>query len=89
MPSPTSARRSAGNSEARLLAEGSAVDAGQALFQMDPAPYQTAYDGAGAAVLQNAQDNLALAEGKAKHYAELFARSAIDKQEYGQRPGGL
>ena len=70
-----------GKLEARLFTEGSAVDAGQALFQIDPAPYQTAYDGA-AAVLQNAQDNLALAEGKAKRYAELFSQSAISKQDY-------
>jgi membrane fusion protein, multidrug efflux system len=70
-----------GKLEARLFTEGSSVDAGQPLYQIDRAPYQAAYDGA-AAVLQNAQDNLALAEGKAKRYAELLGQSAISKQDY-------
>lgn len=70
-----------GKLEARLFTEGSAVDAGQPLYQIDRAPYQAAFDGA-AAVLQNAQDNLALAEGKAKRYAELLSQSAISKQDY-------
>ena len=64
----------------RLFAEGSEVAAGQPLFQIDRAPYQAAYDGA-SAVLQNAQDTLALAEAKAKRYAELYKQFAISKQD--------
>lgn len=70
-----------GKLEARLFTEGSTVDAGQPLYQIDRAPYQAAFDGA-AAILQNAQDNLALAEGKAKRYAELLNQFAISKQDY-------
>jgi membrane fusion protein (multidrug efflux system) len=70
-----------GKLEARLFTEGSSVDAGQPLYQIDRAPYQAAFDGA-AAVLQNAKDNLALAEGKAKRYAELLSQSAISKQDF-------
>jgi membrane fusion protein (multidrug efflux system) len=70
-----------GKLEARLFTEGSSVDAGQPLYQIDRAPYQAAFDGA-AAILQNAQDNLALAEGKAKRYAELLNQSAISKQDF-------
>ena len=64
----------------RLFSEGSEVDAGQPLFQIDRAPYQAAYDGA-SAVLQNAEDTLALAEAKAKRYAELYKQFAISKQD--------
>src|SRR5215469_6902622 len=64
----------------RLFTEGSDVAAAQPLFQIDRAPYQAAYDGA-SAVLQNAQDTLALAEAKAKRYAELYKQYAISKQD--------
>ena len=64
----------------RLFTEGSEVDAGQPLFQIDRASYQAAYDGA-SAVLQNAQDTLALAQAKAKRYAELYKQFAISKQD--------
>ena len=64
----------------QLFTEGSAVDAGEPLFQIDRASYQAAYDGA-SAVLQNAQDTLALAEAKAKRYAELYKQFAISKQD--------
>src|SRR5215469_707273 len=64
----------------RLFSEGSEVEAGQPLFQIDRAPYQAAYDGA-SAVLQNAQDTLALAEAKAKRYGELYKQFAISKQD--------
>src|SRR5690348_13287626 len=64
----------------RLFAEGSEVAAGQPLFQIDRAPYQAAYDGA-SAILQNAEDALALAEAKAKRYAELYKQFAISKQD--------
>ena len=64
----------------RLFAEGSEVEAGQPLFQIDRASYQAAYDGA-SAVLQNAQDTLALAEAKAKRYGELYKQFAISKQD--------
>ena len=64
----------------RLFADGSEVEAGQPLFQIDRAPYQAAYDGANA-VLQNAEDALALADAKAKRYGELYKQFAISKQD--------
>lgn len=70
-----------GQLDDRLFTEGSEVLAGQPLFQIERAPFQAAYDGA-SAILQNAQDNLALADARAKRYAELYKVSAISKQDY-------
>src|SRR5580698_5827859 len=47
----------------RLFTEGSTVKAGQPLYQIDPAPYQAAYD--------NANATLADAKAKADRYASL------------------
>ena len=47
--------------KARLFVEGSTVKAGQALYQIDPAPYQAAYDSAAA--------TLASTKAKAERYA--------------------
>jgi membrane fusion protein (multidrug efflux system) len=65
----------------RLFEEGSTVKAGQVLYQIDPAPYQAAYDTAKAA-LANAQANLATMHAKAERYASLLKQSAIAPQDY-------
>ena len=44
----------------RLYTEGAEVKAGQALYQLDPAPYQAAYDSAQAAVAKAAANTLAV-----------------------------
>jgi membrane fusion protein (multidrug efflux system) len=65
----------------RLFTEGSEVKAGQALFQIDPAPYQAALDSSLAA-LSKAQANRAMATELATRYKPLAEAKAISAQEY-------
>ena len=65
----------------RLFEEGGTVRAGQALYQIDPAPYQAAFDSAKAA-LANAEANLATTHAKSDRYANLMKQSAIAPQDY-------
>jgi RND family efflux transporter MFP subunit len=58
----------------RLFVEGSEVEAGQQLYQIDPAPYEASYHSAVAA----AQSARALAE----RYKPLAAANAVSKQDY-------
>jgi membrane fusion protein (multidrug efflux system) len=58
----------------RLFAEGSEVRAGQQLFQIDPAPYRAAYDGAVAAE--------ASARALSERYKPLAEANAVSKQDY-------
>ena len=67
--------------KARLFTEGSNVRAGQLLYQIDPAPYQAAYDQA-KAQLANAQAALTTAKLKADRYADLIKINAISHQDY-------
>lgn len=60
--------------QARLFKEGGKVTAGQALYQIDPKPYQAAYD--------NAAATLATAKAKADRYAALVKQGAIAPQDY-------
>ncbi|MBN9545783.1 MAG: efflux RND transporter periplasmic adaptor subunit [Alphaproteobacteria bacterium] len=59
--------------KARLFTEGSTVKVGQPLYQIDPAPYQAAYDSASA--------TLASAKVKATRYAALLQANAISPQD--------
>jgi len=65
----------------RLFVEGSDVKAGQALFQIDSAPYQTTVASA-QATLARAQANLAQAAAQAERYKPLLEANAISKQDY-------
>jgi membrane fusion protein (multidrug efflux system) len=58
----------------RLFVEGSEVTAGQQLYQIDPAPYQAAYDSASAAA--------ASARTLANRYKFLAATNAVSRQAY-------
>jgi membrane fusion protein (multidrug efflux system) len=58
--------------KARLFVEGSTVKAGQALYQIDPGPYQAAYASAAA--------NLTSAKTRADRYAVLLGQNAIAPQ---------
>ena len=60
--------------KARLFTEGALVKQGQALYQIDPAPYKAAYDNAAAV--------LAAARAKASRYAALQKQNAIAGQDY-------
>ena len=57
----------------RLFVEGSTVKAGQALYQIDPAPYRATYD--------SAMATLASTRVKAERYARLLAQNAIAPQD--------
>jgi len=60
--------------QARLFKEGGKVVAGQPLYQIDPKPYQAAYD--------NAAATLGTAKAKADRYAALVKQNAIAPQDY-------
>jgi membrane fusion protein (multidrug efflux system) len=59
--------------KARLFVEGSTVKAGQALYQIDPAPYQ--------ATLDSALATLASTKVKAERYQRLLTENAIAPQD--------
>ena len=63
----------------RPFEEGSEVKAGQVLYQIEPAPYQAAFDSAKANV-ERAEANLVVARLKAKRYAGLEKNDAVSKQ---------
>ncbi|MEO8081902.1 MAG: efflux RND transporter periplasmic adaptor subunit [Caldimonas sp.] len=65
----------------RLFTEGSDVRAGQALFRIDSAPYQTVVASAQAA-LSRAKANATQATAQAERYKPLLAANAISKQDY-------
>jgi membrane fusion protein (multidrug efflux system) len=67
--------------KARLFVEGSNVHAGQILYQIDPAPYQAAYDQA-KATLASAEAAETTDRLKAQRYAELVKINAVSKQDY-------
>jgi membrane fusion protein, multidrug efflux system len=60
--------------------EGQEVRAGQALFHIDPRPYQNAYEQA-EAVLQRDSANAANAKGEYDRYQKLLAAKVITPQE--------
>jgi membrane fusion protein, multidrug efflux system len=65
----------------RLFREGSEVKAGQALFQIDAAPYQASLDSAQAA-LAKAQANVTQTTAQAERYKPLAEANAVSKQDY-------
>lgn len=66
--------------ERRLYTEGSDVKAGQALFEIDPAPLKATLN-AREAALGQARANAANADAKAKRYSDLSSRGVIAKQD--------
>jgi len=60
--------------KARLFKEGSDVKAGDALYQIDPAPYVAAYNNANAALVTT--------KAKATRYAALVKLGAVAPQDY-------
>jgi len=72
--------RAAGILQRRLFTEGSDVKAGQALFEIDPAPYRAALSSA-QATLARAEANLLQAQSLADRYAPLAKTQAVSQQE--------
>jgi membrane fusion protein (multidrug efflux system) len=65
----------------RLFVEGNEVQAGQQLYQIDPAPYQAAYDSA-LATLAHANAGLTTAKLLAGRDKQLLGANAVSKQDY-------
>jgi len=72
----------------RLFNEGSDVKAGSVLYQIDPAPYQAAYNNAVAA-LARSEANLPPIRLKAERYRELVAVKAISQQDFDNAAAAL
>ena len=72
----------------RLFTEGSDVKADEVLYQIDPAPYQAAYNSAKAA-LARAEANLIPLRLKAGRYEELVTINAVSKQDYDDASAAL
>lgn len=65
----------------RMYKEGGEVAAGDALYKIDPAAYQAAYDSAVAA-LQKANAAVPNAEAKVERYGTLIKQNAVSKQDF-------
>lgn len=65
----------------RLFTEGSCVEKGQQLYQIDPAIYQAAYESA-AARLAQARADLKAVEPRVQRYAKLVKMGGVSHQDY-------
>jgi membrane fusion protein (multidrug efflux system) len=65
----------------RPFEEGGQIQAGQVLYQIDPAPYEAAHDSA-EAVLERARATLERARLKAERYANLVKTKAISQDDF-------
>lgn len=72
----------------RLFREGADVRAGQLLYQIDPAPFQVAYDSAKAS-LAKAQALLPSIQAKAARHKDLLAMHAVSRQDYDDATAAL
>lgn len=80
--------RSAGIVQKRLFQEGSDVRAGQALFQIDAAPYEAVVQSASAA-LARAEANALQAEAQFERFRPLAAAQAISQQDFDDAQAAL
>ena len=65
----------------RLFTEGQQVEAGQALYQIDPSEYRAAMDSAAAAV-KGSEATAAAARETAKRFKRLAEINAVSQQDY-------
>ncbi len=65
----------------RLFEEGTVVEKGQQLYQIDAAPYRATYDSA-VADLKRAEANVAAVASKEQRYVELVKIGGVSKQEF-------
>lgn len=65
----------------RLFDEGATVEAGQVLYQIDPAQFNAVYTSARAA-LERSQSNLPSVQARFDRYQELLASKAVSQQDY-------
>ncbi|MGA7104564.1 MAG: efflux RND transporter periplasmic adaptor subunit [Candidatus Deferrimicrobiaceae bacterium] len=95
LPGRTSAYRIAeirpqvdGLIQRRLFAEGAEVTAGQALYQIDPAPFRAELENAMAS-LGKAEANLPAVRSKAERYRDALADNAVSRQDYDDAAAAL
>jgi membrane fusion protein (multidrug efflux system) len=95
LPGRTSAYRIAeirpqvnGIIQRRLFTEGAEVAAGQALYQIDPAPFQAALENAMAS-LGKAEANLPAVRSKEERYREALSDNAVSRQDYDDASAAL
>ncbi len=74
--------------QSRRFEEGADVKAGDVLYQIDPAPYQTAFDRAKAA-LAVAEANLPAVRARAERYKNALAERAVSRQDYDEAVAAL
>ncbi|MBI4772812.1 MAG: efflux RND transporter periplasmic adaptor subunit [Deltaproteobacteria bacterium] len=74
--------------EKRLFNEGSGIEAGQLLYQIDPAPFQAALDSANAS-LHKAETNLPSIGARAERYRGLLAAHSVSQQDYDDAAAAL
>ncbi|MBI1753556.1 MAG: efflux RND transporter periplasmic adaptor subunit [Acidobacteria bacterium] len=72
----------------RLFTEGGDVKAGDLLYQIDPAPYQAAYDTASAAMAR-AEANLPAVRKRAERFKELLGVNAVGQQDHDDAAAAL
>jgi membrane fusion protein, multidrug efflux system len=72
----------------RLFNEGDIVQAGQQLYQIDPAPYEAALASA-EATLAHAQASVRAAQATVDRYQKLLATHAVSPQDYDNAVGTL
>lgn len=95
LPGRTSAYRIAeirpqvsGIIQKRLFTEGSNVQAGQVLYQIDAAPLQAALDNAKAALVR-AKSSLPALRSRVERYKNLLADKAVSQQDYDDAAASL
>lgn len=74
--------------QSRLFTEGQQVEAGEVLYQIDPASYQAAYDSAQAALAQ-AEAAVLSARPKAERYERLARQDAVSQQDLDEARAAL
>jgi len=72
----------------RLFTEGSMVERGQQLYQVDPAPYQAVYNKVAADLLR-AEANLASIAAKESRYRESLKVNVVSEQDYDDAKAAL
>ena len=72
----------------RLFEEGSDIQAGQVLYQIDPSTFQAALDHAQAA-LAKAEANLPVIKLKARRYRTLYTKGSMAKQDFDEAEAAL
>lgn len=74
--------------QARLFEEGQDVEAGTVLYQIDPAPYEAAYDRAKAA-LAVAEAEVPAVQSRVERHRKALAERAVSQQAYDEAVAAL